>query len=238
MATTQIIRLCQNIGVVYQQALALWISWYTDPTKTITFQVGSQSGNRRLRMQYQIGADVWQYDLVALDISQSMVFGPVAYPFTLNGWRAQPPILLDINAGIDTVASFTTVMLGVRNLIYQTWFGTSSVAYTAASSAWAHAGVTTHYMQRLVGQLQNFKILDVVTLTVKTAAVTSEIVGDVAPSDLVMATPQINLQGGGGSTDIEPLTQAVQDLAHQQNVATLNNGAVQVILNSGEIIEP
>lgn len=187
-------------------------------------------------MQYTIGADTWQFDLHTLDIFSSATYVPIAYVMPMPAWRTMPKVLLNVYGATTTKTSFEAVIVALRADIFATWLGCPGLSYASSGHGWGITGLTEYCYEAAISVVA-MNGVDVMALNVKTAAVTHTILNDQPPSDGLLAGAQVFFAGAsGGSVDLDPVVTALQDLAHQTSTVSVNNGAVQVVINSGEII--
>lgn len=238
MATTVIQEWLPHAGAVWSRIIDLIYEVCLDDTKTLGFDPHSVSGYRCNQINVNQGADQTQYVLidVAMPATEKYNF---EYFFTLPGLKRSPPVMPYVAGSRNTLDYWDSKIPGIRSLFTSNAVGWTVVQvdsqdYTVALPPTRFKGAAWSCKKGL------HYGLDYVMAVSEDSTPTDGYPGaipDISGSP-ALAPVQIVSSGGGGSTDLAPVVEALNDIARRDVVTAIDNGNVSVWQFSGDIVEP
>jgi len=224
VTTTTIKELHPHIGSVWARAVSLWSTWVADSTLTFAQTTGGDGSRRYVQITTSDGTDTTVWKLVD-DGTQASAQVPVPWVAGRPGWQTMPTMQLPTQAGRTTLTEWRNKMAPLRNEIWENWCGAVLGDAVQQSNYLSYEDFQSD-IDYFTVRFNPFIILDALSLITGTPTATTYYYNG-TPHSYPLATevPTIYSAGGGGSVDLDPLVEAVQDLSFVDYTFSTNNGA-------------
>lgn len=226
-----------NLGACWQRAVELWELYVVQPTWTITNSSATVDSSSALKVVINDTVDVTTYWLLPGDSMNGANLGH--YFFGQSGWLHSPGPKEATYGARNTQTDFQTNMVSFRTGIYNFFCGDFAVGTLRIDTKTLPKLSASAKMFSFTWQERMNVGLDLLVCVVYTPAADYSWPLNRAGNEGVLppALTVAVVGGGGGSTDMSGVVQAVEDLAHKTTVVSINGGQAIYAVESSEIVE-
>lgn len=219
---------CATVGAIWQNALILWDQFAMHGFASFAWAYTATSGYRAWTITVDlVGGGTDTYVLIGLDCETS-ARPPLPYIGNAPGFRSPPPRAYPsvLWNGSNAKGQYGSDMWPFRKDLWNKYGGSSSSGDDEDQTTGSY-GCDTHVWFTHYKRSDGMLVLDATGITWGTVDAT---VTYSYPTDFVSAsTPApLVLSGGGGSIDLTPLVDAVNEIANKDVQIDINQGAVVV----------
>jgi len=224
MPTVTVQEMYSGPGPVWRRVVELWEAWLVDATKTWAFTANTTVNSRRAAIvTLTAGANVDVYQLVDYGQNATTRY-PADFVQCQPGWNTVTKAWAPTVAGRTVATEWNGKLVAARKAILDNWTNASSSSYAERLESW-NATLNGLVRVRYLGWIEQCRGgTDYTSLVTYEATASDTIPGDVNIAPPVQVTNVTTIGGGGGSTDIEPVVEALNDIAAQDYNISLNNG--------------
>jgi len=224
MTTTTYEEWHPHLGSIWTRFIGLWQDYVQDTTLTLTLSTPNVGSNKALQVQIAGGTDTNIYQLVDGAAGSSRL-GDIARTLSLPGMATVPKVLEQSYGARTTVTDWNTNVRDFRwDQVVYNWIQPSQG--TLRTDSWNTAFTSGQIYQAYKVLKQNqIAVIDSTCLTVAPQTTTKYYYNSIPPCNGALIEPAPAIAGGGGSVDLQPVVDAIEELSFIDQTFTINNGA-------------